>query len=1026
LVNQEFFKLYDQPKVPQLEATLLKRITEDEARHILFLPDHDQARYYQGLIADPPKGAPAEHPQHSLQVPHLSLLYLQHWKRWDFVSSFVLAGGLHTLCSLFTHANPVVRMKAITTLVSITAHRDFDWFSPLPRVRPVSADEDKTGGSTYANNTTEARLHRALLGLRLDPAFISGLIANSWGGGARGGGSSGGGKKTTEDDVVASGEKEGEGFGWRGEGKTFPGGCLMCLELLAMWLSWVRALHTVDGTLRLSRPLFRAIKEWGGKDDDRKGERGSGRGPCAATVPHKKEKPLPPVREDARAAGMVPEEGGMTDGSGVGNGEEGDREGERETEQVADTAAVATVDGQGGVVHSGERDEGETVPSDEGSEAQRAAVMARAESEERAKVLELSEKLVADFGRFPPAEQEWEGVEEGKQTGKGRAPVKGRDDAVPASRAISDEEEKTAGQGVGEISGDGGSSRCETAQTVGDAAPSATPTQRALALKLEGNDSFRKADLYAARDAYTTALGVLAGEVAGDGRESKTKTTEKPEAREAEAAVLRGVLHRNRAAVALRLRYTPPNHGPREPKTQDARNRARDGEKAAAGGTDLHPEQPTTPAAPETEPVAPKGERGTSTSNPKEGWLLEETSNNERAALESSLALLNGCESDCLQAIEVDASDKKARLRLDRCRALRRRCCRGGLAAAVEGKERYPIGHSRQDERLQERKADLVAKILARRKGSHELLSETDDGEEEATHAAAADVDASDPTADEEGSDRASGPSSGGEGRTSVLADDDCARAGSSLGVDGDSSGGKNMEQEASSAAAEIEDKGSASCVTDRDGANPAPREGSELRRAVGRRSWGGTDPKTAGPIAPSSSAASTAGEHEDNKEGFSATTSLSPKGTDRGGAILSAGVGRPKESAVSKKKNKKGGDGRDPEALRSLRRSLERAIARMSAPGGGTSGVGDERVSLRRLFGDGVTAEAVSGIALGLKHACRIDPPANTERATQLFSELARVKRVRLALAMCSAEDRRHLQDVWNHILRSHYANPE
>ncbi|CAM9211051.1 unnamed protein product, partial [Hapterophycus canaliculatus] len=259
--RKELLKLYDNPKVPQLEASLLKRITENEARHILFLPDHDQAKYYQALIADPPEGAPPKHPQHSLQIPHLSLLYLQHWKRWDFVSSFVLAGGLHTLCSLFTHANLVVRMKAITTLISITAHRDFDWFTSPPRARNVSTRGEAAGGSIYANNTTEARLHRALLGLRLDPAFIPGLIANSWGG-------RGGGKDATEDEVVEDCEKEGE-RGGKVEGETFPGACLMCLELLAMWLSWVRALHTVDGTLRLSRPLFRAIREWGGKDGDR-------------------------------------------------------------------------------------------------------------------------------------------------------------------------------------------------------------------------------------------------------------------------------------------------------------------------------------------------------------------------------------------------------------------------------------------------------------------------------------------------------------------------------------------------------------------------------------------------------------------------------------------------------------------------------------------------------------------------------------------------------------------------------------
>lgn len=103
-------------------------------------------------------------------------------------------------------------MKAITTLVSITAHREFDWFSPPPRLNPTRRGGAVGGG----NNTTVARLHRALLGLRSDRAFISGLIANSWGGGS-GGGSSG------ETAVVAGDEEEGT--------KTFPGACLMCLEV---------------------------------------------------------------------------------------------------------------------------------------------------------------------------------------------------------------------------------------------------------------------------------------------------------------------------------------------------------------------------------------------------------------------------------------------------------------------------------------------------------------------------------------------------------------------------------------------------------------------------------------------------------------------------------------------------------------------------------------------------------------------------------------------------------------------------
>ncbi|CAN0545484.1 unnamed protein product, partial [Ectocarpus sp. 12 AP-2014] len=156
IIRKELLKLYDKPKVSQLEAVLFKRITEDEARHILFLPDHNQAAHYPTLVANPPKGAPAEHPQRALQVPHLSLLYLHHLKRWDFVSAFVLSGGLHALCSLFTHDNLVIRMKAITSLVSITAHPGFDWFAPPP---------GRIKGRTNNSSTTEARLHRALLGL---------------------------------------------------------------------------------------------------------------------------------------------------------------------------------------------------------------------------------------------------------------------------------------------------------------------------------------------------------------------------------------------------------------------------------------------------------------------------------------------------------------------------------------------------------------------------------------------------------------------------------------------------------------------------------------------------------------------------------------------------------------------------------------------------------------------------------------------------------------------------------------------
>lgn len=114
------------------------------------------------------------------------------------MSSFVLSGGLHSLCTLFKHENLVVRMNAINTVVNITAHRGFNWFRP-----PQGA--------------TESRLHRALLSLRDDPAFLSGLIENSWG---------------SATPAAAAGKDDREGEERRCiKRKTFPGGCLITLEV---------------------------------------------------------------------------------------------------------------------------------------------------------------------------------------------------------------------------------------------------------------------------------------------------------------------------------------------------------------------------------------------------------------------------------------------------------------------------------------------------------------------------------------------------------------------------------------------------------------------------------------------------------------------------------------------------------------------------------------------------------------------------------------------------------------------------
>ncbi|CAN0421644.1 unnamed protein product, partial [Ectocarpus sp. 12 AP-2014] len=100
-----------------------------------------------------------------------------------------------------------------------------------------------------------------------------------------------------------------------------------------------------------------------------------------------------------------------------------------------------------------------------------------------------------------------------------------------------------------------------------------------------------------------------------------------------------------------------------------------------------------------------------------------------------------------------------------------------------------------------------------------------------------------------------------------------------------------------------------------------------------------------------------------------------------------------------------------DAVAVRSLRQRLEGVAARAAKTGARQEGrdkrkeeaarevwsvLADGGVSLEKLFGDGITAETLVGVALGLRHGCGIDGgTSDAERASQLFVELSRVKRV-------------------------------
>ena len=274
-----------------------------------------------------------------------------------------------------------------------------------------------------------------------------------------------------------------------------------------MWLSWVRALHTADGTLRLSRPLLRALEEWGGKGGEREGSEwgkvpwgpapsqdqpgSSGRaagvtGEEAAgalvdtttaeigdgfaddeAVVLRDERPDVDRREGVEVGKEAAREGRGRGGGGKGGGE-GGGEGGGGAVAVAETGESSIVRTTIGEPGAGMMDElkpsssssptpaaqpreklkvGEISVDDaeqatetvvapvakEGCRGHQEIIVStgrvtgreptssqlerifEAEREERTNVVELAVKLVADFGRFPPAEQEWKEVVEGEK-----------------------------------------------------------------------------------------------------------------------------------------------------------------------------------------------------------------------------------------------------------------------------------------------------------------------------------------------------------------------------------------------------------------------------------------------------------------------------------------------------------------------------------------------------------------------------------------------------------------------------------
>lgn len=183
---------------------LRERFTPDRARVLMFFPEPLDMAVYPRLVACPPPGAPMEHPQAGTQISFLAMLYLFHVKSWPHAKEFILAGGLDSLAATFVTENLYLRGQALDTFHQLTGHEGFDWF------RDARSEED-------------SRLHAALRGLAASN-FLDLLCQNS--------------------------------------PSPFPGASFLCLQIMAFWLSWMRALWTGKRPLLLSRKLMDKLRAW--------------------------------------------------------------------------------------------------------------------------------------------------------------------------------------------------------------------------------------------------------------------------------------------------------------------------------------------------------------------------------------------------------------------------------------------------------------------------------------------------------------------------------------------------------------------------------------------------------------------------------------------------------------------------------------------------------------------------------------------------------------------------------------------
>lgn len=195
---------FDDPPIEDFEFVCQRAFSLEELRTLVFSPRDEQISAYTELLLVS-TSYPAEHRLRKTAGVLLTLIYLIHRKSLAFNQQFIISNGILPLTIMLQYDNLYERSQALEIFLTLTDCDSFDWFQ-------------------HPENSLTQTLHQRMLGLSNYEAFLHNLIAN--------------------------------------RSHSYPGGSFRALQLLAFWLSWVRALYTEDQKLILSIDLMKEIHSW--------------------------------------------------------------------------------------------------------------------------------------------------------------------------------------------------------------------------------------------------------------------------------------------------------------------------------------------------------------------------------------------------------------------------------------------------------------------------------------------------------------------------------------------------------------------------------------------------------------------------------------------------------------------------------------------------------------------------------------------------------------------------------------------